>query len=216
MANTKTNRPSYSYIGKPAPRIEGARKVSGEALYTADHLLPGTVWGRVLRSPYPHARITRINTDGAKAHPGVLAVLTAADIPDVLTGRRLRDMPMLANDRVRFIGEKVAVVAAAERDVAEEAAQLIEIEYERLTPVFDPLMAITEGAPELHERLADYQGLPKIGTPPKNTYSHEEWLLGDVECGFREADQIFEDRFSTQHVHQSYLEPHSSVVSIDP
>ena len=215
MANTKTNRPSYSYIGKPAPRIEGARKVSGEALYTADHLLPGTVWGRVLRSPYPHARITRINTDGAKAHPGVLAVLTAADIPDVLTGRRLRDMPMLANDRVRFIGEKVAVVAAAERDVAEEAAQLIEIEYERLTPVFDPLMAITEGAPELHERLAEYQGLPMIGTPPKNTYSHEEWLLGDVDRGFREADQIFEDRFSTQHVHQSYLEPHSCVVSID-
>jgi CO/xanthine dehydrogenase Mo-binding subunit len=215
MANMKANQPSYSYIGKAAPRIEGEKKVSGQALYTADHLMAGTVWGKVLRSPYPHARLTRVNTDRAKAHAGVLAVLTAADIPDVLTGRRLRDMPMLANDRVRFIGEKVAVVAAAERDVAEEAAQLIEVDYEPLTPVFDPLMAITEGAPELHERLAEYEGLPKIGTPPKNTYSHEEWLLGDVEQGFREADQIFEDRFSTQHVHQAYLEPHSSVVSID-
>jgi len=215
MANKKVKQPSYSYIGKSAPKIEGEKKVTGQALYTADHVLPGTVWGKVLRSPYPHARITRVNTDRARKHDGVLAVLTAADIPDVLTGRRLRDMPMLANDRVRFIGEKIAVVAAAERDVAEEAAQLIEVEYEQLTPVFDPLAAITEGAPELHERLVDYQGLPKIGTPPKNTYSHEKWLLGDVEQGFREADRIFEDRFSTQHVHQTYLEPHASVVSID-
>lgn len=215
MASIKTKQLSYSSIGKSAPRIEGAKKVTGQALYTADHLLPGTVWGRVLRSPYPHARIKRVNTVRAKAHAGVLAVLTAADIPDVLTGRRLRDMPMLAQDRVRFIGEKVAVVAAVERDVAEEAAQLIEVEYEPLTPVFDPLAAITEGAPELHERLAEYQGLPKIGTPPKNTYSHEDWVMGDVERGFREADRVFEDRFATQHVHQTYLEPHSSVVSID-
>jgi len=215
MANKQGKQPSYSYIGKSAPKIEGVKKVTGQALYTADHVLPGTVWGKVLRSPYSHARITRMNTDRAKAHDGVLAILTAADIPDVLTGRRLRDMPMLAKDRVRFIGEKVAVVAAAEPYVAEEAAQLIEVQYQPLTPVFEPLAAIAEGAPELHERLADYQGLPKIGTPPKNTYSHEEWLLGDVELGFREADRIFEDRFSTQHVHQTYLEPHSSVVSID-
>jgi carbon-monoxide dehydrogenase large subunit len=215
MANKKANPPAYSYVGKSAPKIEGEKKVTGQALYTADYVLPGTVWGRVLRSPYPHARISRVNTDRAKVYPGVLAVLTAADIPAVLTGRRLRDMPMLASDRVRFIGEKVAVVAAVERDVAEEAAHLIEVEYKPLTPVFDPLAAITEGAPELHERLAEYQGLPRIGTPLKNTYSHEEWLLGDVEQGFREADQIFEDGFATQHVHQSYLEPHSSVVSID-
>jgi carbon-monoxide dehydrogenase large subunit len=215
MAGKKTTQPSYSYVGKPAPKIEGEKKVTGQALYTADYVLPGTVWGKVLRSPYPHARITGVNTDRAKAHSGVLAVLTAADIPAVLTGRRLRDMPMLASDRVRFIGEKVAVVAAAARDVAEEAAHLIEVEYELLTPVFDPLAAITEGAPELHERLAEYQGLPRIGTPLKNTYSHEEWLLGDIERGFREADRIFEDGFATQHVHQTYLEPHSSVVSID-
>ena len=214
MAPRNPKQPSYSYVGKSAPKIEGEKKVTGKALYTADHVLPGTVWGKILRSPHPHARITRVNTDRAKAHAGVLAILTATDIPDVLTGRRLRDMPMLANDRVRFIGEKVAVVAAAERDFAEEAAQLIEVEYEPLTPVFDPLAAITEGAPELHERLAEYQGLPKIGRPPKNTYSHEG-LLGNIEQGFREADRIFEDRFSTQHVHQTYLEPHSSVVSID-
>jgi len=167
MGNMEVKQPSYSSIGKSAPRIEGAKKVSGAALYTADHLLPGTVWGKVLRSPYAHARIKRLDTERAKAHPGVLAVLTAADIPAVLTGRRLRDMPMLARERARFIGEKIAVVAAADRNVAEEAGQLIDVDYEELTPVFDPLAAITEGAPELHERLAEYQGLPQIGKPLK-------------------------------------------------
>ena len=94
MGNIKVKQPSYSSIGKSAPRIEGEKKVSGAAFYTADHLLPGTVWGKVLRSPYAHARIKRLDTERAKAYPGVLAVLTAADIPAVLTGRRLRDMPM--------------------------------------------------------------------------------------------------------------------------
>jgi carbon-monoxide dehydrogenase large subunit len=204
----------FASIGKSAPRIEGYQKVSGKACYTGDNLLPGMLWGKVLRSPYAHAGIVRIETERATSYPGVLAVLTAADVPEVLTGRRLRDMPMLARDRVRFIGEKVAVVAAADRDTAEEAAQLIEVEYQELPPVFDPLSAITESAPLLHENLKDYKGLPKL-SPIKNTYSHDEWLLGDPERGFRESDLVFEDTFQTQHVHQSYLEPHSSVLSID-
>jgi CO/xanthine dehydrogenase Mo-binding subunit len=212
----KTLKPhSFTSIGKAALRIEGMQKVSGQALYTADNLLPGTIWGKVLRSPYPHARISRIDTARAKAHPGVLAVLTAADIPGVLTGRRLRDMPMLAGNRVRFIGEKIAVVAAEERAVAEEAAQLIKVEYEELPALFDPMVAVTEGAPQLHASLKDYKGLPKLASSINNVYSHDAWALGDVEEGFRQADRVFEDRFTTQHVHQSYLEPHSSVVSID-
>jgi CO/xanthine dehydrogenase Mo-binding subunit len=211
----KPTQEKFSTVGKSSPRIEGRYKVSGGALYTGDNILPGMIWGKVLRSPYAHARIVRVDTARARSYSGVLAVLTAADIPEVLTGRRLRDMPMLARDRVRFIGEKVAVVAAEDRNIAEEAAQLIEVEYEELPPVFDPLAAITEGAPVLHEGLQDYKGLPKIARPIKNTYSHEEWLLGDIEQGFRDSDHIFEDRFSTQHVHQSYLEPHSSVLSID-
>ncbi len=99
----KRKRQTFSSIGKAALRIEGAQKVSGQALYTADNLLPGTIWGKVLRSPYPHARIARMDTSRAKSHLGVMAVLTAVDIPGVLTGRRLRDMPMLAGDRARFI-----------------------------------------------------------------------------------------------------------------
>jgi CO/xanthine dehydrogenase Mo-binding subunit len=215
MENKKVKQQTFSSIGKPAPRVEGVEKVSGKALYTADHLLPGTLWGKALRSPYPHARILRVDTSRAKSQPGVMTVVTAADIPNVLTGRRLRDMRMLAGDRVRFIGEKIAVVAAEDRNVAEEATQLIEVEYEELPPVFDPLVAITEGAPQLHEGLKNYQGLPNLASSINNVYSHDEWRLGDVERGFRESDHIFEDTFTTQHVHQSYLEPHSSVLSID-
>src|ERR1700757_95768 len=114
-SKNKVKAQTFSSIGKPAPKIEGVEKVSGKALYTADHLLPGTIWGKALRSPYPHARIVRVDTSRAKALPGVMLVLTAADIPNILTGRRLRDMPMLGGDRVRFIGEKVAVVAAEEK-----------------------------------------------------------------------------------------------------
>src|SRR5215472_15782438 len=206
---------SFSSVGKAAPRIEGAQKVSGTARYTADHLLPGTIWGKVLRSPYPHARVVQIDTSRAQSRPGVMAVLTAADMPTVLTGRRLQDMPMLAQNRVRFIGEKIAVVAAENRDIAEEAAQLIKVEYEEMPAVFDPLVAITEGAPQLHEGLKDYKGLPKPIPGINNVYSHEQWALGNIDQGFREADRIFEDTFTTQHVHQTYLEPHSSVLSID-
>jgi CO/xanthine dehydrogenase Mo-binding subunit len=211
----KLKAQSFSSVGKSAPRIEGVQKVSGQARYTADHLFPGTIWAKTLRSPYPHARIVHVDTSRATAQPGVMAVLTASDIPNVLTGRRLRDMPMLAGDRVRFIGEKIAAVAAENRDVAEEAAQLIEVEYEELPAVFDPLIAVTEGAPQLHERLKDYKGLPQVASGINNVYSHEQWQLGDVEEGFRNSDHVFEHRFTTQHVHQTYLEPHSSVVSID-
>ena len=117
--NKKVKPQSFSSIGKSAPKIEGLQKVSGTALYTADNLIPGTIWGKVLRSPYAHARIVRVDASRVKSWPGVMAVITAADIPDLLTGRRLRDMPMLARDRARFIGEKVAVVAAEDRNIAE-------------------------------------------------------------------------------------------------
>lgn len=214
--NSKRDRQKqFSSVGKPAARIEGVQKVSGKSLYTADHLLPGTIWGKVLRSPYPHARIAGIDTSKAKSYPGVKAILTAADIPNVLTGRRLRDMPMLALDRTRFIGEKVAAVAAEDPNIAEQAVQLIEVEYEQLPAVFDPLVAITEGAPQLHEALNTYHGVPKLACSINNVYSHEEWVLGDIEQGFRDADHVFEDTFTTPHVHQSYLEPHSSVLYVD-
>ena len=113
---------SFSAIGQPVPQEEGPEKVSGKALYAADLLLPGMLWGKVLRSPYPHAHIRRIDTARARQVPGVYAVLTGQDLPDRRVGRLLRDIPVLARDRVLFVGEKVAAVAAETLEVAEEAS----------------------------------------------------------------------------------------------
>ena len=205
---------AHRIIGQSIGRIDGIGKVSGEARYSGDVTLPGLVWGKALRSPLPHARIVGIDTSRAKALAGVLAVLTARDLPDILVGRRMFDMPMLARDRVRFIGEKVAVVAAADPDIAEEALALIDVEYEDLPAVFDPVEAIQAGAPILHENPAAYEGaLPE--RPHPNVQSVLRFKLGDVEAGFREADRTFEHTFRTQLDHQGYLEPHAGVVAID-
>jgi putative selenate reductase molybdopterin-binding subunit len=205
---------AHRIVGQPIGRLDGIGKVSGEARYSGDVTLPGLVWGKALRSPLPHARIVRIDASRAKALAGVLAVLTARDLPDVLVGRRMFDMPMLARDRVRFIGEKVAVVAAVDADIAEEALALIDVEYEDLPAVFDPVEAIQSGAPILHENPAAYEGaLPE--RPHPNVQSVLRFKLGDVEAGFREADRNFEHTFRTQLDHQGYLEPHAGVVAID-
>ena len=114
-------------VGKPIPRVEGSEKVTVQARYAADVRLPDLLWGKVVRSPLPHARILRISAEKARALPGVRAILTADDLPPVLVGRRMLDMPLLARDRVRFVGEPVAAVAAETSDVAEEAVALIEV-----------------------------------------------------------------------------------------
>jgi carbon-monoxide dehydrogenase large subunit len=207
---------SYRTIGKMIGRVEGPDKVSGRAKYSADHILPGTVWGKCLRSALPHAKILNIDTSKAEALPGVSAVLTAKDIPAVLTGRRIRDMPMLAQDRVRFIGEKIAVVASEDPGVAEEAVGLIDVEYEELPAVFDPVQAMLSGAPVLHEGLASYANLPQPASDIPNVHSVLKWELGDIDKGFQQADRVFEHTFKTQRVHQGYLEPYASFVLVEP
>jgi len=201
---------AHRIVGQRIGRLDGAEKVSGAARYSADVTLPGLVWGKALRSPLPHAQILKIDTSKARALPGVLAVLTAADLPDILVGRRMFDMPLLARDRVRFIGEKVAVVAALDPDIAEEAQALIEVEYEDLPAVFDPVDALEPGAPLVHENPGAYEGAPKE-RPHANVQSVLRFKLGDVEAGFREADRIFEHTFRTQLAHHGYLEPHAGV-----
>jgi carbon-monoxide dehydrogenase large subunit len=204
----------HRIVGQAIGRLDGADKVSGAARFSADVTLPGMIWGKALRSPLPHARIIRIDASKARALPGVLAVLTAADLPDVLVGRRMFDMPVLARDRVRFIGEKVAVVAAADPDVAEEALALIDIEYEDLPAIIDLAKALDSDAPLVHENPGAYEGAPKE-RPHPNVQSVLRFKLGDIEAGFHEADRIFEHTFRTQLAHQGYLEPHAGAVAID-
>ena len=134
-------------IGQSVVRGEGPDKVTGKSVYAADVTLPGMLWGKALRSPFPTPASSALTRSRRKAVPGVHAVITAADLPDSLVGRRLRDMPVLARDVVRFVGEKVAAVAAETEEAVEEALLLIDVEYEELPAVFDAHEAMEQDAP---------------------------------------------------------------------
>ena len=209
---------SYETIGRPVGRAEGPAKVTGQAIFPADVNLPGTLVGKCLRSPFPYAKIVSISqdsVDAARQMSGVHAVLTGDDVPAHLVGRMLRDMPILARDVVRFAGQKVVAVAAEDDDIAEEALNLIQIEYEELDPILDPSEAMKPGSPVLHPEFSTYAGLPDDLPTEPNAAGHSQWLNGDVEKGFAEADLIFEHTFKTNHQHQAYIEPHASVVFLD-
>ncbi len=205
---------SYQVIGQPIPNVDGVAKVTGGALYTADISMPTALWGKTLHSPYPHARILRIDTTGAKALPGVRAVLTGADVRDGMYGRAIKDIPVLALDRVRFVGERVAAVAADDEDVAQQALDLIEVEYEELPAVYDIEAAMSEEAAILHPDFADYTGGEALERP-SNAYSHVTTARGDLDQGFAAAEVIVENTYTTGRVHQGYLEPQSVLVSLD-
>lgn len=209
---------SYETIGRPVGRAEGPAKVTGQAIFPADVNLPGTLVGKCLRSPFPYAKILSIDPESvasARRVPGVHAVLTADDIPPHLVGRMLRDMPILARDVVRFAGQKVVAVAAEDDDIAEEALNLVRVDYEELMPILDPSESIKPGATVLHPDFADYVGIPDGEQAYPNAAGHGLWQNGDIGQGFAEADLIFEHTFRTNHQHQAYIEPHASVVFLD-
>jgi CO/xanthine dehydrogenase Mo-binding subunit len=203
-----------SVVGTSARRIEGALKVTGAARFGADASAPDMLWCRFVRSPLPHARIRSIDTTRARALDGVRAVITAQDIPARLWGRRLQDVPVLARDRVRFVGEKVAAVAAEDSDTAERAAALVEVDYEELPAVFDAETAL-QGQVLIHPLDAAYQDAPGSWGRQPNVQSWVTLTHGDVERGMAEADTVIEHEFQTQPVHQGYIEPHAYFVRAD-
>ena len=200
-------------VGQPVGRVEGPDKVSGAMVYTADVAAPEALWGKCLRSTMAHARLARVDASRARRVPGVRAVLTGADVPDVRVGISLQDLPVLARDKVRFIGDKIAAVAADTLDAAEEALALIEVEYEELPAVSDIPEALADGAPVIHEGLAGYAGVPGRPEDRPNVLSLQEYTAGDVAQGMAEAEVVIEHTFRTPGVHQVYLEPHATVVS---
>ncbi|HEY7557340.1 MAG TPA: xanthine dehydrogenase family protein molybdopterin-binding subunit [Candidatus Binatia bacterium] len=204
---------SKQIVGNPTPRVEGELKVNGQAKYAVDIVLPGMLWGKLLRSPIASGKIKRIDTSKAGALPGVRAIVTGADCSGLKIGRRLYDMPILADGEVRFIGEKVAAVAADNEEIAEEAVNLIEVEYEETEAILDPVEALKPGAKLIHPEVMNYKGLPKPLTEPTNDFIYITWGKGDIETGFRQADVVVENTFTTPVVHHSYIEPHSCVVS---
>jgi CO/xanthine dehydrogenase Mo-binding subunit len=189
-----------STIGQPVARVEGPEKLSGRARYTADYQVPGMLHGAVLRSPYPHARLLEVYTASARQAPGVHAVISGQDIGERLYGRAVVDIPVLAVDRVRYVGEPVAAVAADDPEAAQAALDLIEAEYEELPAIFDPFAAMQIDAPILHDRARAYLRSTTTGNPAltptdelpdiPNLCAYELRSWGDVEQGLREADPI--------------------------
>jgi len=198
----------YSLVGKRIPPIDGRPKVTGEAKFTVDFQLPGMLHGKILRSPYPHAKILNINTEKAERLKGVKAVLTGADVPtkrySLFTSLpELHDQRAMAVDKVRYIGDEVAAVAATDEWVAEEALDLISIEYEELPAIFDPYEALKPDAPLIHEHLEN------------NISRTVRFHHGNVDKAFQEAFHVREDEFTTQPVTHCAFEVHATVALWD-
>ncbi len=206
-------------MGHSVPRIDALDKVKGSAKYIVDLRLPGMLFGRILRSPHPHALIVRINTSRAKALQGVEAVLTGQDIPNTLYGLGLNDRPVLARDRVRFAGEAVVAVAATSPSIARKAISLIDVEYETLPAVFD-LEESIQGRlivhPDLHTYKRTYQTSATDATLPPNVSNTFKVECGNVNEGFAQADFILENRYSTASLAHCAAEPHSALAEVDP
>ena len=202
-------------VGIPSPRVEGEQKVGGSAQYAVDVTLPHMLWAKVLRSPIAHGRIKRIDGSRAAALPGVKAVLTGADLTGARIGKKIVDMPLLADGVVRYAGEKVATVAAESEAIAEAALELIDVEYEELPVITDPVQALAADAPLIHPNLEEYKGLLHKIETPSNAFVCLKWKKGEVEEGFRQSDLVVENSFTVPAVHQAYIEPHSSLVRIN-
>lgn len=195
-------------VGKGVPRVDGVAKATGAAQYAGDMTLPGMLMGRLLRSPHAHARIVHIDTSRARAVPGVKWIMTGQDTPKIKYGNwrifpDTQDEYPLAVDKVRFIGDEVAAVAAVDVDAAEEAIRAIQVEYEVLEPVFDVVDATAPGAPVLHHAYPD-----NISVTRKIHY-------GDVDAAFEAADYVREDVFTVQPVSHAYLEPCACLARAD-
>ncbi len=187
----------FKYVGQNIPRVDGVDKVTGKAKFTGDLVIPGMLFGKILRSPYPHARIASIDASEAEAFPGVSAVLTSADISD--TDPYYNGRPIIAIQNARYVGEPVAAVAAEDEETAEEALSLIKVDYEELPSAVGLEAALRHGAPLIHENSKN------------NICSHERVEKGNIEKGFAEAEEIFEDSFTFPMVYHYTMEPHSVI-----
>ncbi len=205
----------FESIGHSPVRPDAFEKVTGRTVFAVDLKLPGMLHARVLRSPHPHARILSIDVEKARRVPGVIAVVTGEDIPSPL-GVMVEDQYFLAREKVRFIGDPVAAVAAVDLDKAEEALDLIKVEYDPLPGLFDPVAAMKAGAILIHEGLGQYDTAPGVfpvaGT---NICNHFKIRKGDLEKGFQESDLILEDTYTTQMVQHAHLEPHAAIAQVD-
>jgi CO/xanthine dehydrogenase Mo-binding subunit len=210
----------FKVVGKPLPRLDGGDTVSGRAAYTVDVLLPGMLYAKLFRSSLPHASIRRLDVSRARALAGVAAVLTAADVPRKRFGFTVQDEELLAGQKVRYIGDVIAAVAAKDEETAETALGLIDCDYDALPAALSPDEALKENAPLIHENLDSYRlndMLARSWHPVAGTnIAHQAvYSRGNVDQGFAEADETFDDSFTAQQVQHCSLEPHAVVAQWD-
>src|SRR6476661_139272 len=192
------------FIGKNVRRIDTPSKVSGRLKYAGDMTMPGMLHVQVLRSPHAHARIVSIDISAAEVMGGVAGVITSADVPgEDGFGVFVNDQPVMARDKVRYVGEAVAAVAAEDPLIAKRALSAIKVEYEALPAIFDPDEAMRSGAPVLH----DYA--------PDNVTKHIPIRVGDTDKGFAESDLVVEETYTTQAIEHAYLEPEAGLAYVD-
>jgi len=212
---------SYNVIGGRMPRVDALGKVTGRAQYTSDLQMPGMLYGVFVRSPHAHAKITRIDVTRARALPGVVAVLTQKDLSEdqalviqeeVHATRRV--LNLFAGNRVTYHGQKIAAIAAESREIAEDALDLVEIEYEPLPAYTDPRESSKPGAVMIHEGIEPIEG--PDGRVLHNVAGENHNEEGNLEEGFREADRIFENTYVIHRAHQTYIEPQSCVADVEP
>src|SRR5437899_8460601 len=228
MATTIETRRDVKGVGRSIPRPDGPEKVTGQVQYVADLKPRGLLHAKLLRSPHAHARIVSIDTSRARVLPGVRAVITAADIPQLKRKAPTRAHAVLAIDRVVFVGQPVAAVAADELAIAEEALDLIDVRYEVLPAAVDPLQSMKPGAPpvaeagteaDTSEALAhsSVSGVTTETKPAKAVNISQQAKLGrgDVAKGFAESDVVIEKTYRIPMVHQGYLEPHAVLAEWD-
>ena len=193
-----------SYVGKRIPMVDASEKVTGKAIYFTDLELPGMLHGKVLRSPHSHAKILNIDAQKAASLPGVKAVLLPQHTPSEKYGPQVADRPILAKEKVRFVGEEVAAVAAVDEETAREALRFIKVDYEPLPPVLNIDEALREGSPLVHE------------DKPGNIASSSRIMRGEIDRGWKESEVVIEEEFRTPFVHALYLEPQICIAEIDP
>ena len=214
MAITEEN-PGYKWVGTRPIRPDGLEKVTGKARFGADLVLPGMLYGKVVRSPHAHARIVSIDTTAAESMEGVKAVITGADFPDLAAnGAHPSEIDVannaIARDKVLYEGHVVAAVAAITREQAEAAAKAVAVTYEVLPHVLTVDEAMADNAPLLHEAMIT-KGVDPAPEEPSNIASKILHERGDLDQGFGEADAVVEREFTTKPVHQGYIEPHAAV-----
>lgn len=212
----------FQQVGKSKIKVDGPALVSGQPAFVADFFIPNMLWAKVLWSPHPHARIKNIDTREASKLPGVKAMLTYKDVPRIPFTTAGQGYPepspydsFILDNKVRFVGDRVAAVAAESEEIAKEALKFIKVDYEILPAIFDPREAIKPGAPIIHDEKEATTAVPLPYEPQKNICAHVDMKVGDVEKGLKEADYVVERNYDIHYGSHAMLEPHITTVYFD-